>query len=94
MRGDQSSHNGFEIRRLNLTHLDEVVRPMFDQNNPTKGSSQENDKPSQKAQDGREHREQFQVRSSKFEVLGQAFYASKQRESQAPPAAYNLQPKT
>lgn len=67
MWSDQSSHNGFEIRRLNLTPLDEVVGPMFDQNNPTKGSSQENDKPSQETQDGGEHGEQFQVRSSKFE---------------------------
>jgi hypothetical protein len=28
---------------------------MFDQNNPTKSGSQENDKPSQEAQDGGEH---------------------------------------
>jgi hypothetical protein len=50
MRGDQASNNGFEIRRLNLPSLDEVIRPMLDENNPTKGRSQENDKPSQEAQ--------------------------------------------
>jgi hypothetical protein len=50
VRGDQASNNGFEIRRLNLASLDEVIRPMLDENNPTKGRSQENDKPSQEAQ--------------------------------------------
>jgi hypothetical protein len=55
MRGDQASNNGFEIRRLNLPSLDEVIRPMLDENNPTKSRSQENDKPSQEAQYGAEH---------------------------------------
>jgi hypothetical protein len=58
MRGDQTSNNGFEIRRLNLASLDEVIRSMLDKNNPTKARSQENDKPSQEAQYGGEHREQ------------------------------------
>jgi hypothetical protein len=57
MRGDQTSNNGFEIRRLNLASLDEVIRSMLDKNNPTKARSQENDKPSQEAQYGGEHRE-------------------------------------
>jgi hypothetical protein len=57
MRGSQASNNGFEIRRLNLESLDEVIRPMLDEHNPTKGRSQENDKPSQEAQYGGEHRE-------------------------------------
>jgi hypothetical protein len=57
MRGDQTSNNGFEIRRLNLASLDEVIRSMLDKNNPTKARPQENDKPSQEAQYGGEHRE-------------------------------------
>jgi hypothetical protein len=49
VRGNQASDNSFEIRRLNLATLDEVIRPMFDQHNPTKSRSQENDNPSQEA---------------------------------------------
>ena len=57
MRGDQASNNGFEIRRLNLASLDEVIRSMLDENNPTKSRSEEDDEPSQEAQYGGEHRE-------------------------------------
>jgi hypothetical protein len=55
VRGNQTSHNRFEIRGLDLTPLDEVIRPMLDQNDPTKGGSQEDNKPGQKAKDRGEH---------------------------------------
>jgi hypothetical protein len=50
---------------------------MLDQHDPTKGRSQEYDKPGQEAQDGGEHGEQFKVRGFfkgfRFYVLRQAF---------------------
>jgi hypothetical protein len=55
MRRYQTSDNHFEVCRLNFTPLDKIIGPMFDQNNPAKGRSQENDKPGQKAKDGGEH---------------------------------------
>jgi hypothetical protein len=50
MRGDQARQNPFDIRRLDLAPLNEVVRPVLDQDNPTKGCPQKNDKPSQQTQ--------------------------------------------
>jgi hypothetical protein len=55
MRGNQVGQDAFEIRRLDLATLNKVVRSVLDQDNPTKGRSQKNNKPSQKAQDRREH---------------------------------------
>ena len=50
MRGNQAGQDAFEIRRLDLATLNKVVRSVLDQDNPTKGRSQKNNKPSQKAQ--------------------------------------------
>jgi hypothetical protein len=55
MRGNEARHNPFDIRRFDLASLNKVVRPVLDQDNPTKGCPQKNDKPSQQAQDRREH---------------------------------------
>jgi hypothetical protein len=50
MRRNQTGKDPFDIRRLDLAPLSKIVRPMLDQDNPTKGRPQKNDKPSQKAQ--------------------------------------------
>jgi hypothetical protein len=56
MRGNEARQNPFEIRRFDLAPLNEVVRPVLDQDNPAKGRPQEYDKPSQQAQDRLKHR--------------------------------------
>jgi hypothetical protein len=50
MRDNETRQNPFEIRRFDLAPLNKIVRPVLDQDNPTKGRSQKNNKPSQKAQ--------------------------------------------
>jgi hypothetical protein len=49
MRRNQTRQDAFEIRRFDLASLNKIVRSMLDQDNPTKGRSHKNNKPSQKA---------------------------------------------
>jgi hypothetical protein len=55
MRRNRAGQDAFEIRRLDLATLNKIVRSVLDQDNPTKGCPQKNDKPSQQAQYGGEH---------------------------------------
>jgi hypothetical protein len=64
---------------------------MFDQNDPTKRRSQEHDKPSEQAQDGREHGET--VLGFRLEVLGSKLGVLRLKASTAY-AARKLQPPT
>ena len=50
MRGNEARQNPFAVRRFDLAPLNKVVRSVLDQDNPTKGCPQKNDKPSQQAQ--------------------------------------------